>query len=107
MAEFGPAEQRGVKLVLPVFGAIEAERVLAQDGLFAVVGDKFPVTLGHTLIIPKRAVKRFRELTEAEKFGLLMWVGWTQEFLTKEHDPPPEDFNLGVNDGPAAGQTIP
>jgi len=100
------AESNG-ELMLPAFGVIEAERVLAQDELFAVVRDKYPVTPGHTLIIPKRAVKRFRELTETEQSRLMKWVGWTQEFLTGTHTPPPEGFNLGVNDGPAAGQTIP
>ena len=95
------------KLVLPAFGVIEPERLLAQDELFAVVRDKFPVTPGHTLIIPKRVVKRFRELTEAEQNRLLQWVGWAQEFLATGQTPPPEDFNLGLNDGPAAGQTMP
>jgi len=94
-------------LVLPAFGVIEPERVLAVDELFAVVKDKFPVTPGHTLIIPRRAVNRFRELTEAEQGRLLRWVDWAQDFLKKGQQPPPEDFNLGVNDGPAAGQTMP
>jgi diadenosine tetraphosphate (Ap4A) HIT family hydrolase len=101
-----PTDHNG-ELVLPAFGVIEPERVLAADELFAVVRDKFPVTPGHTLIIPRRAVKRFRELTEAEQGRLLRWVGWAQVFLTKEQQPTPEDFNLGVNDGPAAGQTMP
>jgi diadenosine tetraphosphate (Ap4A) HIT family hydrolase len=52
-----------VPLELPVFGTIEPDRVLAQDDLFAVVRDRYPVTLGHTLIIPHRPVQRFRELT--------------------------------------------
>jgi diadenosine tetraphosphate (Ap4A) HIT family hydrolase len=95
------------ELVLPAFGVIEPERVLAQDELFAVVRDKFPVTPGHTLIIPKRTVQRFRDLTEAEQARLLKWVSWAQDFLTHEQQPPAEDFNLGVNDGPAAGQTMP
>jgi diadenosine tetraphosphate (Ap4A) HIT family hydrolase len=107
MSEPGTGQQERGELVLPAFGIIEPERVLAQDELFAVVRDNFPVTPGHTLIIPKRAVSRFRELTEAEQGQLLKWVGWAQDFLTKEQSPPPEDFNLGVNDGPAAGQTLP
>jgi diadenosine tetraphosphate (Ap4A) HIT family hydrolase len=107
MPESGAGQRHGEELVLPAFGIIEPERVLAQDELFAVVKDKFPVTPGHTLIIPRRAVKRFRDLTEAEQSRLLRWVGWAQDFLMKGQQPPPEDFNLGVNDGPAAGQTMP
>jgi len=67
MSKPGTGQREGGKLVLPAFGVIEPERVLAQDELFAVVRDKFPVTPGHTLIIPKRSVNRFRELTEAEQ----------------------------------------
>ncbi len=101
-----PTDQNG-ELVLPAFGLIERERVLAQDELFALLRDKYPVTAGHTLIIPKRAVQRFQHLTEAEQNRLIKWVVWTQEHLQKQQTPAPEGFNLGVNDGPAAGQTMP
>jgi diadenosine tetraphosphate (Ap4A) HIT family hydrolase len=107
MPESGAEQRDDGELVLPAFGVIEPDRVLAQDELFAVVQDKFPVTPGHTLIIPKREVRWFRELTEVEQSRLLRWVGWAQDFQTKEQKPTPEDFNLGLNDGPAAGQTMP
>lgn len=94
------------ELTLPVFGVVGRERVLAVDDLFAVVRDKFPVTEGHTLIIPRRGVARFAELSGAERARLLELVVWAQEHLAGI-DPAPEGFNLGVNDGPAAGQTMP
>jgi diadenosine tetraphosphate (Ap4A) HIT family hydrolase len=94
-------------LTLPAFGLIESNRVLASDNLFAVVSDKFPISPGHTLIIPRRALTRFRELTAAEKSRLLEWVEWAQERLQQTLTPPPEAFNLGLNDGKAAGQTMP
>lgn len=97
----------GVFLELPAFGAIEPERVLAQDDLFAVVRDKYPMTPGHTLIIPRRAVIRFKELSVAEKTRLMAWVDWAQQHLQGTLVPAPDGFNLGVNDGPAAGQTVP
>jgi len=93
-------------LALPVFGEIETSRVLALDDLFAVVSDKFPVSPGHTLIIARRPVARFRDLTAAEKARLLVWIGWTQENLVSRLSPAPGAFNLGVNDGQAAGQTM-
>jgi diadenosine tetraphosphate (Ap4A) HIT family hydrolase len=94
------------ELTLPVFGVIEPGRVLAQDELFAVVRDRFPVTPGHTLIIPKRAVRQLRELTAAERIRLMEWVVWAQDRLSREEGSPPPDFNVGLNDGPAAGQTM-
>jgi diadenosine tetraphosphate (Ap4A) HIT family hydrolase len=96
----------GKELTLPAFGLIETERVLATDELFAVVGDKFPVSPGHTLIIPRRPLTRFRELKAVEKLRLLELVEWTQRHLEATLVPPPEGFNLGVNDGKAAGQTM-
>jgi diadenosine tetraphosphate (Ap4A) HIT family hydrolase len=95
------------ELTLPAFGLIEPARVLATDDLFAVVSDKFPVSPGHTLIIPRRPLTSFRELSAPEKVRLLELVGWTQERLRQMLTPPPEAFNLGVNDGKAAGQTMP
>ncbi len=59
------------RLTLPVFGEIPAERLLAVDDLFAVVSDRFPVSPGHALIIARRPVARFQELTSAEKARLV------------------------------------
>lgn len=94
------------RVVLPAFGEIEPERVVAVDGLFAVILDKFPVSPGHTLIIPRRALLRFAELNPEERVGLLNWVDWVQRRL-QGLSPVPDGFNLGLNDGPAAGQTMP
>lgn len=107
MAEVRSQNSEARTLTLPAFGVIEPERVMAVDDLFAVVKDKFPVTPGHTLIIPRRAVVRFQELNAAEKARLLELVEWAQRQLGATLVPAPEAFNLGVNDGRAAGQTMP
>lgn len=65
------------------------------------------VSPGHTLIIARRPVARFQELTGAEKARLLVWLDWTQQQLASTLSPAPDAFTFGVNDGPAAGQTIP
>lgn len=97
----------GSSVTLPAFGEVEAVRVLASDELFAVVSDKYPVSPGHTLIIARRPVSRFRQLNRAEKARLLEWIEWAQEFLSAHLNPVPDAFNLGLNDGPDAGQTMP
>lgn len=107
MTEPRPKNTEASQIRLPAFGIIELDRVLAVDDLFAVVKDKYPVTPGHTLIIPRRVVLRFQELSAAEKARLLELVEWTQEHLVATHVPVAEGFNLGVNDGPVAGQTMP
>ncbi len=91
---------------LPGFGLIEPERVLAQDDLFVVVLDKYPVATGHTLIVPRRPVGRFMELSNEERARLMSWVSWAQQRLQGQLRPAPEGFNLAVNDGAAAGQTV-
>jgi diadenosine tetraphosphate (Ap4A) HIT family hydrolase len=100
-----PGEQDALEL--PVFGLVGSERVLVQDDLFAVVRDKYPVAPGHALIIPRRPVQRFRNLTSTEKARLVEWVDWAQHHLESTLSPAPDGFNLGVNDGLAAGQTMP
>jgi diadenosine tetraphosphate (Ap4A) HIT family hydrolase len=94
------------KLVVPEFGEIEPARLLASDDLIVVVSDKFPISPGHTLIIARRPVGRFQELTTAEKAHLLTWIDWAQNHLARTLSPPPDGFNLDLNDGPAAGQTV-
>jgi len=93
-------------ITLPAFGEIQPERILGTDDLFVAIRDGFPVSPGHSLIIARRPLVRFQELTSEEQAGLLKWIGWTQEHLTRKLKPAPDGFNLGLNDGPAAGQTM-
>ncbi len=94
-------------VILPAFGSIEASRVVAADDLFVVIRDGFPVSPGHMLIIPRRAAQRFAELTETEKARLMTWVSWVQDHVSQNTERKPDGFNLGVNDGSVAGQTVP
>ena len=107
MADLPQHPKPYVPLVLPAFGMIEAERVSNFDDLFAVVRDKFPVSPGHTLIIARRVVTHFQNLSALEKQRLLYWIDWAQKQLSATLVPPPSAFNFGLNDGAAAGQTIP
>ncbi len=91
---------------IPGFGLIEAGRIHHEDDLFAVLRDKYPVSPGHTLVIPKRAVVRFSQLTPEEKARLMTWIDWTISRLESTLLPVPNGFNIGLNDGVAAGQTI-
>ncbi len=91
---------------MKVFGSIEPDRILAEDEFFIVANDKFPVSPGHSLIIVKRIVSRLYQLTAEEKSRLFPWVEWCIGHLEKTLIPKPDAFNVGLNDGPAAGQTI-
>src|SRR5512137_985966 len=99
--------QLTTSLKLPTFGEVEPARLLAVDDLYAVVCDKFPISPGHTLIIARRPVARFQELTSAEKARLLVWIDWTQQHLASHLTPTPDAFNLGLNDGPPPARPCP
>jgi len=88
------------------FGSIDKNRIISEDELFVVVKDNYPVSTGHTLIIIKRIVERFEQLTHDEKFRMMHWIDWCINYLQVELKPKPDGFNVGLNDGKAAGQTV-
>jgi len=77
--------------------------VLVNDHAVAIY-DAFPVTLGHCLIIPKRHVESFFETTKEEQAAMLDLLDEMRWILLRELNP--DGFNIGVNDGAAAGQTV-
>jgi ATP adenylyltransferase len=87
------------------FCEMPEDRTVAENELAYAVRDAFPVTALHTLMIPKRHVSGYFELGRAELnacHGLL-----EQEKEAIEHaDASVEGFNVGVNDGGTAGQTV-
>jgi diadenosine tetraphosphate (Ap4A) HIT family hydrolase len=87
------------------FCALPEARVLISDSFGVVIRDLYPVSPGHTLIIPRRHVGSFFELTADEMGSLLGLLEATKHELDDTHRP--DGYNIGINDGPAAGQTVP
>ncbi len=69
------------------------------------VWDAFPVTEGHLLIVPHRHVPSWGDLQPSEQAAMLDGVGRAQALITERFSP--DGFNVGFNEGTAAGQTIP
>lgn len=88
-----------------VFCAIQPDAIIDQNDLAFVVRDANPVNDGHTLVIPKRHVSSFFDLTEAEMIAIMQLLKRAKEDIERIWQP--DDYNIGVNDGPAAGQTVP
>jgi diadenosine tetraphosphate (Ap4A) HIT family hydrolase len=80
-----------------------AQLVMANE-LAVAVYDNYPVTRGHTLLIPRRHIGSFFEATEAERDALFALLAAMREKLMATHRP--DGFNIGINDGAAAGQTV-
>ena len=66
--------------------------------------DTYAVSPGHTLIIPRRHVASFFDLTPDEIKACMELVNEERNALDEELKP--DGYNIGVNVGPAAGQSI-
>ena len=82
----------------------DSEIVLNNELCFAR-WDKFPVSDGHTLIIPFRHFSNYFDATQREKNAIWSLVEDVKHEIRQEHSP--DGYNIGVNIGRAAGQTIP
>ena len=80
-------------------------QALAQNRLAFAIYDAFPVSPGHSLIIPRRHVSTVFDLDAEEYAACFALVRDLRDLLGLRHRT--RDFNLGVNCGETAGQTIP
>jgi len=80
-------------------------RIEIQNEHAVVIRDGFPITQGHTLIIPKRHVGSFFDITAQEHRAMFALLDQEKQNLDKRYQAPA--YNIGINDGPAAGQTVP
>lgn len=87
------------------FCCLPDDRVLAQDAHGKVIRDAYPVSPGHTLVIPHRHVGSFFDLSTEERVCLLTLLDEARRSVEAEHRP--DGYNIGINDGPTAGQTVP
>lgn len=88
-----------------VFCQLPRERIVEENEYAMLISDGFPVSPGHSLVIPKRHVASFFEVTTDERLAMLALLDAAHARLTDGYQP--DGFNLGINDGPAAGQTVP
>ena len=87
------------------FCTLPAERILISNTHGVVIRDGFPISPGHTLVIPRRHAGSFFDLEEPERNALLALLDEARRRLEREMAP--DGYNIGINDGPAAGQTVP
>ena len=96
---------RGKLLKDCIFCNLEDSRKIFEDDLFIVIRDVYPVTNLHTLLIPKRHVPSYFDLSEQELIRLQGLIE-DQKNLILNEDKEVTAFNIGINDGIDAGQTI-
>jgi ATP adenylyltransferase len=85
------------------FCSVQSAGVILENALCFAIRDQFPVTPLHTLIIPKRHVGAFLDLYQPE-LNAAHAKQATSEILAA--DPAVSGFNIGMNVGEDAGQTV-
>ncbi|MBE6069360.1 MAG: HIT family protein [Clostridium lundense] len=87
-----------------LFCNYDKELIIAENKYAFAIMDKFPVNEGHTLVIPKRHFQSFFEASEEEVKAIYSLLHEVKEMLDIQYQP--QGYNIGVNDGYHAGQTV-
>ena len=87
------------------FCTLPAGRIVEENEFALLIMDGYPVSPGHSLIIPKRHLGSFFDATPPERAALLVLLDKAKELVEDERKP--DGYNIGINDGAAAGQTVP
>ena len=86
------------------FCSLDPERIRDGSRYSIWIDDGYPVSPGHALVIPRRHVQSFFDLQDDERADLLELLGRARAAIQAARHP--DGFNIGINDGTAAGQTV-
>lgn len=87
------------------FCAPESKRVFYRDPLVLGLWDAFPVAPGHALLVPVRHIPSWFDATAQEHTALLRAIEAARDAIQAKLSV--DGYNIGVNSGAAAGQTVP
>ena len=82
---------------------LNKKKIIENENAFAIY-DGFPVSKGHVLVIPKRVVAEIFDLNDEEYSSCFSLVKDVKKILEEKFNP--DGFNIGINNGEKAGQTI-
>ena len=88
-----------------IFCKLPPGRIQYEDGPCIAFLDGYPVSKGHTLLIPRRHAASFRDLTSDEMAAILRLAQLAADRLQQD-DPTITGFNFGANDGVSGGQSV-
>ena len=86
------------------FREVPASQWIAANRSAFVIADRFPVSPGHALVVPRRVIATWWEATDEERTDMLALVDEVKRQLDAELAP--DGYNVGFNAGEAAGQTV-
>jgi histidine triad (HIT) family protein len=79
--------------------------VIYEDEEFIAILDKFPISIGHTLVLPKKHFGRVRELSQKEFCAMYARVYALNALITSRMGA--TSSHISINDGTAANQLVP
>ena len=82
----------------------DSNQVFLETDLILGLWDRYPVSPGHALLIPRRHVADWFDATAEEQHALTQALTTARSTIREKHQP--DGFNIGINAGKAAGQTI-
>ncbi len=88
-----------------VFCELPSERTIASNTLAFAIRDSYPVTEFHTLVISRRHAATFFDLFEPERRAINQLLVELRSQIVRR-DASVSGFNIGMNSGDAAGQTV-
>ena len=86
------------------FCNVQADRVWAENDKAVAFYDGYPLSEGHTLVVPRKHVASLFDLSIDEQMEVWRLVAEVRADLAMRFGP--DGFNIGLNDGKAAGQTV-
>ena len=95
---------KGNEKVSPFFVGEDERELLFESATALSFFDKYPVSKGHTLVVPKRVVSSYFDLSVKEQTACWIMVNKIKDELQKRFNP--DGFNIGINVNEDAGQTI-
>ena len=82
----------------------DKDKIVYEDGTWIAILDNYPVSEGHTLLIPKRHCETYFDLNFIELESVGVTIGVIKRLLDTKYKP--DSYNIGINCGEAAGQTV-
>ncbi len=86
------------------FCTVPQVQVIEDAGHAFTILDAYPASPGHTLIVVRRHVANVFELEKKELAAVVQLIHSARGRIEREHGP--DGYNIGVNVGLAAGQTV-
>jgi diadenosine tetraphosphate (Ap4A) HIT family hydrolase len=86
------------------FLQIDNSQWLFSNDLAFAIKDQFPISPGHSLIIPKREIATWFDATREEHIAIIDIIRDLKNLLDTEYNP--TGYNIGINSGIDAGQTV-